>query len=287
MNSGRARRAVTRWFRFSANRRRFRRLLADRAIIPLPVDPFIPPSPSPPPSPPSSFWNGSGRLSFRRSPLDRGRIPFIPPCPPPRRKPVGPPQCRYGRNHRKENQNQDVDQDQSRNDRKASAARLEAAVGTGALNGAEEPAAVGRARALASLRRWRQGFTHRQGRREAAGLAEGFRDHVLLLRHHESWKASTRQGKAAAAVAAATTELGRRARMRRALLDLARGVEDAVERREVERPRLRQAFGAWADLVEERAMERYQREEERMGRDRWGLSRCFSKIAFFLGDRGG
>eukprot|EP00904_Undaria_pinnatifida_P006700 jgi/Undpi1/315/HiC_scaffold_1.g00311.m1 len=186
-------------------------------------------------------------------------------------KPVGPPQCRYGRNHRKENQNQDVDQDQSRNDRKASAARLEAAVGTGALNGAEEPAAVGRARALASLRRWRQGFTHRQGRREAAGLAEGFRDHVLLLRHHESWKASTRQGKAAAAVAAAATELGRRARMRRALLDLARGVEDAVERREVERPRLRQAFGAWADLVEERAMERYQREEERMGRDRQSL----------------
>ncbi|CAN0420427.1 unnamed protein product, partial [Laminaria digitata] len=77
--------------------------------------------------------------------------------------------------------------------------------------------AVGRARAVASLRQWRRGFARRQGRREAAGLAEGFRDHILLLRHHESWKASARKGRAAAAVATAATELGRRARMRRAL----------------------------------------------------------------------
>lgn len=123
---------------------------------------------------------------------------------------------------------------------------------------------AGRACALASLRRWRQKVLHRKERREAGNLAKGFRDHVLMMRYHESWKAFARQGRAAAAMATAVTERGRLARMRRSFLGFARGVEVAIEEREAARPLLRLAFGGWQAFVDGAAekRERYSWEEK-------------------------
>lgn len=125
---------------------------------------------------------------------------------------------------------------------------------------------MGRARAVASFWRWRRGFTKRQDRREAADLATGFRDHLLLLRHHVSWKAFARRGKEAAAVAAAATALGRRARMRRALLGLVGAVEVCRQERDAARPCLRGAFGAWTSFVKARGQKNHRLGEEEMER---------------------
>lgn len=128
--------------------------------------------------------------------------------------------------------------------------------------------AVGRARAVASFRLWRRGFTERQGRREESDLATGFRDHVLLLRHHESWKAFARRGREAAAVAAAATALGRRARLRRMLLGLAEAVEVCREGREAARPCLGEAFEAWQSSVRARGEKNRRRAVEEAERGR-------------------
>lgn len=130
---------------------------------------------------------------------------------------------------------------------------------------------MGRARAAAHLRRWRRAVSRRRRARAHAGLAEEFRDHVLLLRHHEHWKAFARSARAAAARAAAATRLGRRAQMRRALLALGRAAEESAADRDRTRPRLREAFLAWDGVCAGRLRKRERRAEEGKDRDRWGI----------------
>lgn len=127
---------------------------------------------------------------------------------------------------------------------------------------------AGRARAAASLRQWSRWVSRRRRARSHAGLAEEFRDHVLLLRHHEHWRAFVRSGKAAAAVAAAATRLGRRARARRALLALSRAAEASAAERDRVRPRLREAFWVWGRVCADGFRKRERREEEARERDR-------------------
>lgn len=127
---------------------------------------------------------------------------------------------------------------------------------------------AGRACASASLRRWRVGFLEREARRDAGDLAAGFRDHLLLLRHNESWKAFARRGKAAAAVVAAAAAMGRRARMRRAFRGLARAAEIAAFEKEDALPVLKEKFGAWAVFVGDRARKRNALVEEGRGAER-------------------
>lgn len=129
-------------------------------------------------------------------------------------------------------------------------------------------AAAGRARAAAFLRRWRRAVSRWRQARAFAGLAEEFRDHVLLLRHHEHWKAFARSGKAAAAAAAAAERLGRRARMRRALLALGRAVEESTAERDRVRPLLRKAFFGWDEVCAEGLRKRERRKEEARARER-------------------
>lgn len=130
-------------------------------------------------------------------------------------------------------------------------------------------AAAGRARAAAYLRHWRRVVSRRRQARAHAGLAEEFRDHVLLLRHHEHWKAFARSGRAAAALATAAERLGRRARMRRALLALERAAEESAAERDRVRPRLREAFLAWDGVCADGLRKRERRAEEGRERDRW------------------
>lgn len=128
--------------------------------------------------------------------------------------------------------------------------------------------AAGRASASLALRRWRRALLEREGRREAAGLATGFRRHLLLLRHHEGWKAAVKMGRAAAALEASSSSLARRARMRRALRGMASAAEARAEEREAARPRLREAFDAWEAFVRDRAAKAARKEsidEERRG----------------------
>ncbi len=143
-----------------------------------------------------------------------------------------------------------------------------AASGTPTSAAAAAAAAAGRARAGASLRRWRRAVSRRRQARVRAGLAEEFRDHVLLLRHHEHWKAFARSGRAAAAAAAAAERLGRRARMRRALLALGRAAEESVAERDRVRPLLRKAFLGWDEVCADGLRKREGREEEARARDR-------------------
>ncbi|CAN0420400.1 unnamed protein product, partial [Laminaria digitata] len=122
MLSGKARRAVTRWFRFSANRRHFRRLLADRAIVPLPVNRLIPPPPSPPPSPPSPSWTNKVLYLRRRRPLERGSRLSVPSPPAPANPPI-PLQNRYDYHHQNLSQNRELNRDQNLNNRKSAPVR--------------------------------------------------------------------------------------------------------------------------------------------------------------------
>lgn len=138
--------------------------------------------------------------------------------------------------------------------------------------------AVGRARAAASIRRWRRHFLEERQGREAADLATCFRDHVLLLRHHESWKAFARRGREAAAVSAAVTALGRRARMRRALRAFERGVEASVAERRRELPLLRVVLGAWEAFCRAQVVKGRSRVEEEMARERYAVVSVFIEL---------
>lgn len=131
--------------------------------------------------------------------------------------------------------------------------------------------AVGRARAAASIRRWRRRFLEERQGREAADLAASFRDHVLLLRHHESWKAFARRGREAAAVSAAVTALGRRARMRRTLRAFERGVEASAAERRRELPLLRVVFEAWEAFRRARVVKGRLHVEEEMAHERYAI----------------
>lgn len=131
--------------------------------------------------------------------------------------------------------------------------------------------AVGRARAAASIRRWRRRFLEEKQGKEAADLATCFRDHVLLLRHHESWKAFARSGREAAAMSAAVTALGRRARMRRALRAFERGVEVSVAERRRELPLLRMVFEAWEAFCRAQVVKGRSRVEDEMARERYAF----------------
>eukprot|EP00752_Nemacystus_decipiens_P012979 g11485.t1 len=156
---------------------------------------------------------------------------------------------------------------------------------------------VGRARAAAHLRRWRLAVSRRRRARARAGLADEFRDHVLLLRHHEHWKAFARSGRAAAALEAAAGRLGRRARMRRALLALGRAAEESAAERDRARPRLREAFFAWDGVCADGLRKRERRAEEGRDRDRRTKGRAMgawsrrtqagiaARVSLGLGDR--
>lgn len=138
-------------------------------------------------------------------------------------------------------------------------------------------AVPGRARAAACLRRWRRAVSRRRQARAYAGLAEEFRDHVLLLRHHEHWKAFARGGRAAAALAAAAERLGRRAWARRALMALGVAAEESAAERDRVRPRLREAFLAWDRSCGDGLRKRERRAEEAGERDRWPNWWCWSR----------
>ncbi|CBJ26772.1 expressed unknown protein [Ectocarpus siliculosus] len=133
---------------------------------------------------------------------------------------------------------------------------------------AEAFATAGRARAASFLRRWRRAATRRRRTRASAGLARRFRDHVLLLRHHEHWKAFVAGKRAAAELEAAAARLGRRARTRRALLGLSRAAEASAEERDRVRPVLREAFSKWDKACADGLRKRECREEEARERDR-------------------
>ncbi|CAM9402883.1 unnamed protein product, partial [Ectocarpus sp. 12 AP-2014] len=134
-------------------------------------------------------------------------------------------------------------------------------------------ATAGRAQAASFLRRWRRAATHRRRARASAGLARRFRDHVLLLRHHEHWKAFVAGKRAAAELEAAAARLGRRVRARRALLGLSRAAEASAEERDRVRPVLREAFSAWDKACADGLRKRERREEEARERDRQATRR--------------
>ncbi|CAM9418317.1 unnamed protein product [Ectocarpus sp. 8 AP-2014] len=134
-------------------------------------------------------------------------------------------------------------------------------------------ATAGRAQAASFLLRWRRAATRRRRARASAGLARRFRDHVLLLRHHEHWKAFVAGKRAAAELEAAAARLGRRARARRALLGLSRAAEASAEERDRVRPVLQEAFSAWDKICTDGLRKRDSREEETRERDRQATRR--------------
>ncbi|CAM9238860.1 unnamed protein product [Ectocarpus sp. 13 AM-2016] len=138
---------------------------------------------------------------------------------------------------------------------------------------AEAFATAGRAQAASFLRRWRRAATRRRRARASAGLARRFRDHVLLLRHHEHWKAFVAGKKAAAELEAAAARLGRRARARRALLGLSKAAEASAEERDRVRPVLREAFSAWDKACADGMRKREHWEEEARERYRQATNR--------------